>query len=76
MKEYKKPGSSNYEITGEVETLNASNNSVDILISKGREPRKLVNISMPENMVKQFIPYLYVTVKAKFINGSVFITPN
>lgn len=71
---YRKPGDRPFEITGEVETLNAANNCVYIVTSAKREKRACTRIEMSEDQVKQFIPYLYKVVKAQFIKGCVFIT--
>jgi hypothetical protein len=75
MINYRKPGITHFEIVGEVETLNAANNSVYIVTSKNREKRSVTRIEMSEQQVKDFIPYLYQVVKAQFIKGCLFIQP-
>lgn len=72
---YRKPGDRHFEITGEVETLKSLNGEfVYIVTSKKHQRRQCTRIEMTEDMVKQFIPYLYKAVKAQFIKGCVFIT--
>lgn len=71
---YRKPGNRPFEITGEVEALNAANNSIYIVTSNKHEKRACTRIEMDEAQVKQFIPYLYKIVKAQFIKGCVFIS--
>lgn len=74
MIKYRKPGIRPFEVTGEVETLNAASNSVYIVTSKQHEKRVVVKITMTEDQVKQFIPHLYEIVKVQFIKGCVFIS--
>jgi hypothetical protein len=71
---YRKPGIRPFEITGEVERLNAINNCVYILTHSPHERRQRTRIQMEEAQVKQFIPYLYKIVNVKFIKGCVFIS--
>jgi hypothetical protein len=71
---YRKPGNRLFEITGEVETLKSLNGEfVYIVTSKRHERRDVTRIEAPEEVIKQFIPYLYKIINAQFIKGCVFI---
>lgn len=71
---YRKPGNRTFEVTGEVEQLGGLNAAyVYILTSKPREKRRVVRVETTEEIVKQFVPYLYQTVTALFAKGCVFI---
>ncbi|GEM_PF-5695500 len=72
---YRKPGNRPFEIIGEVERMGCINNtnSVYIITSKPKEKRQCTRLEMDEAQVKQFVPYLYKTVKIQFIKGCVFI---
>lgn len=73
--QYRKPGLRHFEIIGEVETLKSKNGEfVYIVTSKRREKRHVTRIETTESIIKQFIPFLYKTVKVQFLKGCVFIT--
>jgi len=71
---YRKPGNRPFTIIGEVETLKSLNGEfVYIVTSKYREKREVTRIEATEDIIKQFIPYLYKVVEVQFIKGCVFI---